>query len=104
MEVLQRVAELPITQWNYRGSDPSVVHIGPMAQDFHAAFGLGGTDDKGIGTLDAEGVALAAIQGVARRLEEKDREIADLRRQLEELRREMRAARPAEARTDAEAR
>ncbi len=104
VEVLQRVAELPITQWNYRGSDPSVVHIGPMAQDFHAAFGLGGTDDKGIGTLDAEGVALAAIQGVARRLEEKDREIADLRRQLEELRREMRAARPAEARTDAEAR
>ena len=44
-------------------------HLGPVAQDFQAAFGLG-TDDKSIGTVDADGVALAAIQALNRKLEE----------------------------------
>jgi hypothetical protein len=44
-------------------------HIGPMAQDFHAAFGLDGTDDKHIATVDADGAALAAIQGLNAKVE-----------------------------------
>jgi cell division protein FtsB len=40
-----------------------------MAQDFHAAFGLG-ADDKHIATVGADGVALAAIQGLNRKLED----------------------------------
>ena len=43
-------------------------HIGPMAQDFHAAFGVG-ADDKHIATVDADGVALAAIQGLNQKVE-----------------------------------
>jgi len=38
--------------------------MGPMAQDFHAAFGLG-RDNKHIATLDTSGVALAGIQALA---------------------------------------
>jgi hypothetical protein len=63
--VLEKVAHLPITSWSYKAEDPSVRHIGPMAQDFYEAFGLG-LDNKHIGTIDSEGVALAAIQGLYR--------------------------------------
>jgi hypothetical protein len=60
--VLDRVSDMPITSWSYK-SEPGVIHIGPTAQDFQAAFGLG-SDDQTIGTVDADGVALAAIQGL----------------------------------------
>jgi hypothetical protein len=59
-----------------------------MAQDFHAAFGLG-TDDKHIATVDADGVALAAIQGLNQKLEEKNARIAELERRLEILEQRM---------------
>ena len=62
-EVLDHVASMPIKRWRYDVDDASVRHIGPTAQDFHAAFALG-PDDKHIGTVDADGVALAAIQGL----------------------------------------
>lgn len=66
--VLERVLALPISRWRYRTQDASVRHIGPMAQDFRAAFGLG-TDERHITTVDADGVALAAIQGLNAKLE-----------------------------------
>ncbi|RYD29413.1 MAG: hypothetical protein EOP87_18385, partial [Verrucomicrobiaceae bacterium] len=72
-EVLEKVTALPITRWNFK-TDASTPHVGPMAQDFHAAFGLG-PDDRHISTVDADGVALAAIQGLRA---EKDRQIAAL--------------------------
>lgn len=62
-EVLARLVGVPVATWNYASQDPSIRHIGPMAQDFYAAFGLG-EDDKHISTVDADGVALAAIQGL----------------------------------------
>jgi len=61
-EVLDKVAALTITRWNFK-DDAGTPHIGPMAQDFYAAFGVG-TDDKHIATVDTDGVAPAAIQGV----------------------------------------
>lgn len=72
--ILEKVAGLPIATWRYdRSSDrdalPSL-HLGPMAEDFHAAFGLGG-DDKSIGMGDVSGVALAAIQGLKNEMEGK---------------------------------
>ena len=80
--VLARVAALPISTWNYRAQEPSVVHMGPMAQDFRSAFGLG-ENETTIATVDAQGVALAAIQGLNAKLEAalaaRDGEIADLR-------------------------
>ena len=67
--------------WNYKSQDPSIRHVGPMAQDFYAAFGVG-EDEKHITTIDADGVALAAIQGLYRLAQEKDREIGDLKARL----------------------
>lgn len=63
-DMLERVRSLPITTWNYRSDDAQVRHIGPMAQDFTAAFGVG-SDDRTIHPMDGQGVALAAIQGLA---------------------------------------
>jgi len=62
-DVLARIAGLPIAEWSYKDA-AGQRHIGPMAQDFHAAFGLG-RNDKGIATLDSSGVALAGIQALA---------------------------------------
>ena len=83
-EVLERVCALPMTTWNYKAQDDSVRHMGPMAQDFHAAFGLG-ANDRLINTVDSHGVALAAIQGLYHELAERDAEIADLRAAQAEL-------------------
>jgi hypothetical protein len=85
LQFLARVLALPITTWNYKTQVASIRHIGPMAQDFFAAFNVG-EDDKHITDIDEGGVALAAIQGLNQKLEEemknKDAEIASLRAQL----------------------
>jgi hypothetical protein len=65
--LLEKVAALPIQSWRYK-HDRATRHIGPVAQDFHAAFQVG-TDDKHIATVDADGVVLAAIQGLPQKLE-----------------------------------
>jgi len=83
-QILLLLAELPISTWNYTGQDPSIRHIGPMAQDFHAAFGVG-EDDKHISTVDAGGVALAAIQGLYRLMQEKETQITALQGQIAAL-------------------
>jgi hypothetical protein len=75
--VLAQLAELPISTWNYAAQDPSTRHIGPMAQDFHAAFGVG-EDARHISTIDADGVALASIQGLQQLVQEKDAQIVAL--------------------------
>ena len=101
--VLAQVVQMPVTRWHYLQEGPSVTHLGPTAQDFRAAFGLG-TDDKGIGTVDADGVALAAIQGLDAKLgaalRERDATIAaqaarqaTLERQVSELSNELADAR-----------
>jgi Chaperone of endosialidase len=66
---LEKVVRLPISQWNYKSDASSLRHVGPMAQDFHAAFGLNGSDDTHISSVDTQGVALAAIQGLNQKLE-----------------------------------
>ena len=74
-----------MASWNYKAQGKSVRHLGPMAQDFHAAFELG-EGERTITTVDADGVALAAIQGLNAKLEAelkaKDGRIADLERRL----------------------
>ncbi len=83
-EVLARVVALPITTWRYKKDTPEIRHLGPMAQDFSAAFGLGDTD-RMIFPLDATGVSMAAIQGLHTRLVAAEEENAALRRHLERL-------------------
>jgi hypothetical protein len=86
--VLEKVVALPVREWRYTNESADVKHLGPVAQDFQAAFGLG-QDDTSIGTVDADGVALAAIQGLNRKLRDeldrRDTENAELRKDLAEL-------------------
>jgi len=81
-EVLARVVGLPLTTWTYKTDEGQIRHLGPMAEDFFAAFSLG-RDEKGISLIDTGGVALAAIQGLYRKLEEKEAEVQALRRDSE---------------------
>ena len=94
-QVLDKVLSLPLSTWSYKVESPAVRHLGPMAQDFYAAFALGG-DDKSISTIDPAGVSLAAIQGlyqiiqekdqrITRIEQEKDRQIVELKQQVAEL-------------------
>jgi len=83
-EVLERLVTLPILAWRYKGDQNGTRHIGPMAQDFHAAFQVG-EDDKHIGTVDADGVALAAIQGLYELVREQGEALSALRESNNQL-------------------
>lgn len=83
-EILERVRDLPISTWNFKDENKSIRHLGPTAQDFHAAFALG-PDDKHLASLDSGGVALAAIQGLDELVREKEKEITDLKARLAAL-------------------
>ncbi|MFQ6029171.1 MAG: tail fiber domain-containing protein [Dehalococcoidia bacterium] len=83
-EILERLNKIPIEFWSYKSQDDSIRHIGPMAQDFYAAFGTG-EDEKHISTIDADGIALAAIQGLSQMVQEKDAQIAELEARLVEV-------------------
>ena len=85
--ILENVLSMPITTWNYTTQDDSIRHIGPMAQDFHQAFNLG-EDDRHITTIDADGVALAAIQGLHQVIRERDAQINSQQQRIEALRME----------------
>ena len=77
-EVLDRVAAMPISSWNYKAEDHRVRYLGTTAEDFHAAFGLG-QDDRHLAALDSNGVFLAAIQGLYEIVKHKDAQIESLR-------------------------
>ena len=91
--ILEKLAALPIDSWNYTNDTGSVRHVGPVAQDFHAAFGLNGSDDLHIADLDEGGVALAAIKGLNQKVESENAtlraENASLKTRLERLERLM---------------
>jgi hypothetical protein len=61
--VLEQLAAMPIQEYNLKSQDASIRHVGPVAQDFYAAFGYG-ESDLAINMEDADGVALAAIQSL----------------------------------------
>jgi hypothetical protein len=82
--VLEKVAKLPISEWNYKGY--SQRHIGAMAQDFHAAFPLNESTTT-LNDADLHGVALAAIQGLNEKVKEKDAKISELEKRLNDLER-----------------
>ena len=83
-DVLARVVDLPLTRWNFKDDPNATPHLGPMAEDFYAAFGVG-VGDSHIAVNDLGGVALAAIQGLHAEIETKDQQIEDLLRRVEEL-------------------
>lgn len=77
-EILGRLSDLPLSVWTYGFDDPSVRHLGPMAQDFGRAFGLGDSDRR-IDPIDANGVLMASCQALHRRLVALEAEVAELR-------------------------
>jgi len=83
--VLAKLTALPIATWNYIADDPGVRHMGPMAQDFAAAFGLG-ADDRHIHVIDASGAAIASVQALYELVQEQGRQIALLRAELSPMR------------------
>ncbi len=84
--LLARVAGIPITTWNYKAQDPSIRHIGPMAQDFNALLeDLGGEGERYIDALDADGVALAAVQGLYQLVQDQEQQITDLEARIAAL-------------------
>ncbi len=78
--ILRKVGELPISTWTYLSEPSTVRHLGPMAQDFHASFGLG-DDDRSYHSIDAHGVALAAIQALERVVSQQEQRIEKLERE-----------------------
>jgi hypothetical protein len=70
-EILEKLVAMPITKWNFKKSDEAVKYVGPMAQDFHAAFGLGGPNDRVIHATNAQGITMAALQGLNTKVEDK---------------------------------
>jgi hypothetical protein len=83
-DVLKRLTGLQVMTWNYKADDANVQHMGPMAQDFYAAFGLG-PDNQHIAALDANGVSLAAIQALTQITTEQDARITQLEDENAEL-------------------
>ena len=86
--LLANLAALPISTWNYKTQATSIRHMGPTAQDFRSAFGLG-EDERHIANIDSEGVALAAIQALYKLNQEKDTKIAELAQSLQQLKAEV---------------
>jgi len=84
LQVLNALGGISIGTWNYKSQPASIRHLGPMAQDFYAAFGVGETD-TGINTVDGQGVALAAIQGLRILDQQKDAQLAAQQAQISAL-------------------
>lgn len=87
-EVLEKLRTLPVESWSYKVEGEGIRHIGPTAQDFYAAFGLG-TSETSIGTVDADGVALVAAKALERRTTELVGQVEEDRAELEALRNEV---------------
>ena len=84
MDILTAVDSLKISEWQFKNDDSKERHIGPMAEDFEEVFKLG-TDGKTIGMTDVNGIALASIQALNKKLSAKDTEIKALNERLAKL-------------------
>lgn len=81
--ILAKIVSLPMTQWNYK-SDKKAVHLGPIAQDFYAVFGLG-NDNTSISTIDPSGVALVGVKALNEKVEAQQKEIDELKAEIQAL-------------------
>ena len=84
-EVLRKLDGVPVQSWRYKWDEAgSTPHLGPIAQEFKAAF-FPGRDDTRISTLEFDGVELAAIQGLHALVKEKDVRITALEQRLADI-------------------
>ena len=86
-EVLSQVVATPVHYWRYK-DNPDTLHVGPMAQDFYASFGVG-PDERHIASVDADGIAFAAIQALAGHVSALEAENARLREELDMIKQKL---------------
>ncbi|WP_176885211.1 tail fiber domain-containing protein [Dyadobacter soli] len=87
-DILEKLRKLPLTKWSYKADAENIKHIGPMAQDFYAAFGLG-NDNRSIGTVDLDGVTLAGVKALEERTRNLAAELENLKADNAALRQQM---------------
>ncbi|HET7232594.1 MAG TPA: tail fiber domain-containing protein [Longimicrobium sp.] len=100
-DLLARLRQVPVNRWSYLAEGAQVRHLGPFAEDFRAAFGLG-VDDISIGLLDIDGVNFAAAKALdarttaqgeqIRALQAENAQLREQNRQLDERLRRLEAA------------
>ena len=83
-DILQRISELEITRWNYKEDEDSITHIGPVAEDFYQAFGLGHSDKK-LSSIDPPGVALVGVKALLEKVKVQEQQIAKLQQEFDAL-------------------
>ncbi|MEM9597597.1 MAG: tail fiber domain-containing protein [Acidobacteriota bacterium] len=83
-QVLDTLLELPVASWRFKEDPLGAIHLGPMAQDFFQAFGTGSSPVH-LSPLDVGSVALAAIQGLHAKVEDKQGEVDALSARVEAL-------------------
>ncbi|MGZ4057082.1 MAG: tail fiber domain-containing protein [Bacteroidia bacterium] len=86
-EILKKIAEMPVTSWNYKTQSADIRHIGPMAQDFYKSFGFGESDTT-ITSVDIDGINMAAVKALIEKtneLNEKAQEIDQLKATIKQL-------------------
>ena len=89
---------MPVTTWRYRDeADRSTLHMGPMAQDWHRAFGFT-RDDRTINMSDLDGVNLAGVQALERRTAAQAGQVKALQDENASLRADVAALREQNAR------
>lgn len=82
--LLAKLEQLPISSWNYRGAPTAERHLGPVAEDFRAAFGLGASE-RYVSVTDEAGVALASVQALQQQVKQRDARIDELEQRLRTL-------------------
>lgn len=82
---MTKIDQMPMYQWNFKGEDPLIKHIGPIAEDFHLLFGLNGDNDKMISNIDPSGVALVGIKALSNSSKEQQRQIDALKKDNDAL-------------------
>ncbi|MDV6275048.1 tail fiber domain-containing protein [Rhodococcus erythropolis] len=87
-DALDRLTALRISTWSYGFDHKSIRHLGPMAQDFAAVFGLG-SNTRRISAVDANGVCMASIQALNRKIGALETKVSALEKDLGILRTEM---------------
>lgn len=88
-DILSKIMKLPITQWNYK-TDSSAKHIGPVAQDFYAIFGLG-NDDKSISSIDPSGIALEGVKTLNEKIIDQQQQLDKQQQEIELLKSQIQA-------------
>ncbi len=81
-QILAKLGQLEISSWEYKKGSPGR-HVGPVAEDFRELFGLG--DGTSISVVDAQGVTLAALQGLYETVQERDRYVEELEARVARL-------------------